>query len=141
MHRAPCGRKIEAFEKVRDGIIESLPKSLWGRYHKPTMTTVCDKLHSVMAERKVSNGRDQNTSGVEEVILWTKELLDEFVAGIDNAVQENHRELDDQSMQKKNLIGEEEQIQRSSLTCWQSVGDGSTGSNRSTPRKRKITDD
>lgn len=105
------------------------------------MTTVRDKLRSVIAERRAVNKRDENTSGVEEVIGPTGDLLGEFLAEVDDGEEEKRFEREKRSLRETNLTTAREQIQRNVLTRRQSVGDGGTGSTISTPRKRYISED
>lgn len=140
-HRAPHGKKDEYFCKVRDTVISNLPNSLWTRMQQPSMKTVRDKLRSMLSERSETNRRNLNSSGIDEEISSADQLMDDFLLEVKEYNEARQRNRDEATAVEDGLVSAGEQIQRNALQRRLSVGDEGTGSNRSTPKKRRCMDD
>lgn len=140
-HRAPHGKKDDHFTKVLETVLANLPSSLWDSMQKPTMKTMRDKLRSMMVDRRGTNKRNANSSGIAETIGPAEQLLDDFIHEVDELEEVRARERDDITAREEVLTQAGEQIQLNAITRRQSVGDEGTGSSRSTPRKRAMEDD
>lgn len=91
-HRAPRRKKNEALKKAKETLVDNIPEVTWLRYQKLQMETVRDQLRSLLASRREESKWHTNTSGVEEVIGTTEELLDEFIVEVDDLDEEKRRE-------------------------------------------------
>lgn len=78
-HRASYGKIDETLKKVRDKVIQHLPKSSWHRCHKPTLR-IREKLQRIMGKQRMANRRDKNTSKIEKVVGLSEKFLDDFIA-------------------------------------------------------------
>lgn len=140
-HRAPHGSKDEYFTKVLHTVIANLPPRMWETVQKPKMKTMRDKLRAVMAERRETNKRNANSSGIAEEVGPAEQLLDDMLLEVQESEEARRNERDCATAREDALVAAGDQIQRNALTRRQTVGDDGTGSTRSTPRKRRHVED
>ena len=139
-HRAPHGKKDEYYSKVLNTVVSNLPATTWASMQKPTMKTMRDKFRAMMADRKETNKRYANSSGIDEVIGPADQLLDDFLLEVQESEESRQKEREEANAREEAMASAGEQIQRNALTRRLSVGDEGSGSSRSTPRKRRAED-
>lgn len=76
-------KKDEFFSSVRDTLISNLPTSLWTAVQNPSMKTIRDKFRSMQPERRETNRKNMNSSGIAEEVGAVKQLLDDFLLEMD----------------------------------------------------------
>lgn len=81
-HSGNKGQNNVYLNKVRETVIYNSPTKLWTKIQNQSMENVRDKLRSVLTERRKMNRRNLNSSGIQNEIFTSDQLLDEVMLDI-----------------------------------------------------------
>lgn len=108
---------------------------------KPQIKTLRDKVRSMIVDRRSTDASNAAASGISEEVGPVDQLLEDIILEKDTFEEGKKQEKDDLDAREEALVSTGETIQRNAVSRRLSVGDDGTGSSRSTPRKRRNTED